>query len=115
MTDLNVGTGGTRNEKPLTVKQSAEAVAYAVKLGMPRERVGVSDHLYTSYGAVFDVLQIGTDVFPLEKPASSANSNISMKGAIAHELIGHRNASLCNRSQKNDIFEEAQASFRAAN
>jgi|LakMenEpi03Aug12_release.lakeMendotaPanAssembly.Ray.scaffolds.fasta_scaffold486350_2 hypothetical protein len=37
-----------------------------------------------------------------------------MASAIAHEIIGHREAELANMTNLNLILEEAQASIRAA-
>ncbi len=69
-----------------------------------------------SYKLIFgqDRLYIGTDVLPSEKKVATANSRVSMKGAIAHEIVGHREAELAGKTQDNSILEEAQASIRAA-
>jgi hypothetical protein len=44
----------------------------------------------------------------------TANSRITWRGAVAHELIGHREAALAGKTQSEDHLEEAQASIRAA-
>ncbi len=111
---LKVNTGGRRNEKSLTSRQINEVKNYAVSLGMPEERIYYVDYDCTAYGCAFDLLRIGTDVYPSEQRQHSANSNISMRGAIAHEIVGHRKASLAGKTQDNEILEEAQASIRAA-
>lgn len=111
---LKVNTGGRRNEVPLTEKQYAEVKQYAVSLGMPEDRIYYVDYDCTGYGSSFDLLRIGTDVFPSSQHQKNANSNISMHGAIAHELIGHRKAALVGKTHPNEILEEAQASIRAA-
>jgi len=86
---------------------------YAQRLGMPRDRIRYGEHYTTSYGAMFDVLYIGTDVYPAEGKHLSANSRISNKGAIAHELVGHREAQIQGLTQGNNLLEEIQASIRA--
>lgn len=111
---LKVSTGGRRNERNLTEAEIKDAIDYAVSLGMPVERIYYVDYDFTGYGASFDLLRIGTDVYPSEDHNNVPNSKISMHGAIAHEIIGHRNAALARRTQSNDILEEAQASIRAA-
>ncbi|MGN1105936.1 MAG: hypothetical protein ACI4RH_04735 [Huintestinicola sp.] len=111
---LKVNTGGRRNEVPLTEEQFAEVKQYAVSLGMPEERIYYVDYDCTGYGCSFDLLRIGTDVFPSSKRQKNANSNISMHGAIAHELIGHRKAALAGKTHPDEVLEEAQASIRAA-
>lgn len=111
---LKVNTGGRRNEVPLTEKQFAEVKQYAISLGMPEERIYYVDYDCTGYGDSFDLLRIGTDVFPSNQRQKSANCNISMHGAIAHELIGHRKAALAGKTHPDEILEEAQASIRAA-
>lgn len=111
---LKVSTGGRRNERNLTEDEISQAVNYAISLGMPAERIYYVDYDFTAYGASFDLLRIGTDVYPSEDHNNIPNSKISMRGAIAHEIIGHRNAALAGRTQANDILEEAQASIRAA-
>lgn len=112
---LKVNTGGRRNELPLSEEQISEIKSYAVSLGMPEQRIYYVDYDCTGYGASFDLLRIGTDVYPSrEYNRSNANSNVSMHGAIAHEIIGHRMAALAGKSQDNEVLEEAQASIRAA-
>jgi len=124
MRNYKLDTGGLRNEKPLTQKQINESIEYAVKINsvsprlyMPPERIRYSEQLNISYGAEFDVLYLGTDTYPIENTGTdtkSSNSRISWKGSIAHELIGHREASLKGWTQSDKLFEEAQASIRAA-
>jgi hypothetical protein len=66
----------------------------------------------------FDVLYIGSDVLPANTPTGlgtmTANSRDSWKGAISHELIGHREAALAGKTNAIPVLEEAQASIRAA-
>jgi hypothetical protein len=107
-------TGGRRNEKPLTEEQKKQAKDYAVSLGMPEDGIYFLEHTRTSYGPETDVLIIGTDVLPLEKRVKVPNSNISWKGALAHELTGHREAELKGLTQPEELLEEVQASIRAA-
>lgn len=117
MQNYKVGTGGLRNEEPLTKQQIEDAVNYAVRLSMPRERIRYAGHYNISYGANFDVLYLGTDTYPAKTvplTTNTANSRISWKGAIAHEIVGHREAALKGWTQSNKLFEEAQASIRAA-
>lgn len=61
-----VSIDNMRNEKLLTKSQIEETIDYAVRLGMPRELIRYSDAYYTSYGCNFDILCIGTDVYPTE-------------------------------------------------
>ena len=107
-------TGGLRNEEPLTVEQKEQVLEYATSLGMQADQIVFIDHGLTAYGGEYDVLKIGTDVVPLNKRISNPNSNISLKGTIAHELIGHREAHLNGFTQADDLLEEIQASIRAA-
>jgi hypothetical protein len=109
-----VSTGGRRNEKPLTEKRKEEARVYAVSLGMPDEMIFFLDNTLTGYGTVFDDLVIGTDVLPLSRRSKVPNDNISLRGVIAHEIVGHRETVLSGRSQDVKVLDEAQASIRAA-
>ncbi len=111
---LQVSTGGRRNEEALTEKQLKEAVEYAVSIGMPRERIYYVEYDYTAYGVLSDILRIGTDVYPSAEIQKNPNCNISMRGAIAHEVIGHRGAALAGKTQADNILEEVQASLRAS-
>ncbi|MDJ0715768.1 MAG: hypothetical protein QNJ54_16305 [Prochloraceae cyanobacterium] len=114
----------TRNSFPLTETQKTEAIDYAIKLGATIDMIVVSDNMNTAYGNIFgkEILYIGTDVFPktgTTRSGKTANSRITMRGAIAHELVGHRRADLVGKThQRNtDIgvaLDEAQASIRAA-
>jgi len=111
---MRVNTDGKRNEKDLTKEQLDEVIKYAVTLGMSEDQIYYVDYAFTAYGEIFDMLRIGTDVLPLSKRVADPNSNISMKGAIAHEIVGHRDAAIKNKTQEDDLLEEAQASIRAA-
>jgi hypothetical protein len=115
MDDFNMAdTGGLRNENPLTEEQKAQVMEYAVSLGMPTDQIVFIDYGLTAYGGEHDVLKVGTDVVPLRERIRNPNSNISLKGTIAHELVGHREARLMGFTQEDDLLEEAQASIRAA-
>jgi hypothetical protein len=112
-----VGTGAKRGEAPLTAAQKAELEDYIAKCGAPDNVRWVDNmELNTAYGANFDLLNVGSDVMPAPSGLANlpANSRVSAKGAIAHELIGHREAALAGKSQADDFLEEAQASFRAS-
>lgn len=111
---MNVSTG-LRNEKPLSKKEIDECVSYATSLGMPYEKIKYSNNYYTAYSPLFDILLIGTDVLP-KADATTINGMLTMKCAIAHEIVGHREASLNGISNfaKDDPRDEAQASIRAA-
>jgi len=109
-------TGGRRNEKPLAPDVFKNAKDYAVLIGMPSDNIRYSERSLTSYlGGGIDVLTIGTDVLPIVGRTKNPNDNISLKGAVAHEVIGHREADLKGRSiSENEPLDEAQASIRAA-
>ncbi len=113
---LKVSTGGLRNEVPLTSTQKAEIKAYVIQLGISEESIIFSDNMNTSYKMLFgaEKLYIGTDVLPAIGNGLKANSRVSWRGAIAHEIVGHREAELAQMSHPNLILEEAQASIRAA-
>jgi hypothetical protein len=112
----SVATGGLRNEVPLTEAEIEEAVTYAMSLGMPKKAIRYSENMNTAYSHLFgrEILYIGTDVLPASEKGLPANSRISMRGAIAHEIVGHRAADQKGKSQSSDVREEAQASIRAA-
>jgi RHS repeat-associated protein len=115
----HVNTGGLRNEIPLTASQQAEAVEYAKSLGVSDDMIIVSENMNTGYANVFgrETLYIGTDVLPSTNPniaRLSANSRVSMRGTLAHEIIGHRAASLAGKTHRARLLEEVQASIRAA-
>ena len=112
---MKVQTGGRRNETPLTESQIEENVDYAISLGMKREQVRYGDHYNTSYGSTFDIVYLGTDLYPA-KNGKTANERISNKGALAHEIVGHRETFKKGTSLfgKDDLLDEVQASIRAA-
>ena len=112
---MKVQTGGRRNETPLTESQIAENVDYAVSLGMKREQVRYGDHYNTAYGSTFDIVYLGTDLYPAEN-GKTANERISNKGALAHEIVGHREAFKKGTSlfETDELLDEVQASIRAA-
>src|SRR5947209_2120773 len=97
-----VSTGGTRGEIPLSEAQRQEIGGYiqelnrGIKSPLDFERVRFVDstRLNTSYGPSFDLLQVGADVLPRNVGVGTltANSRVSSRGAIGHELVGHREA-----------------------
>jgi len=114
-----VHTAGKRGEVSLTAAQRADVSQYADKLGIPEDVVRFSDNMNTSYGQMFgkDVVYVGSDVMPSANAvarAESANARISMKGAMAHEWVGHQAAAKAGKTQPDAVLEEAQASIRAA-
>lgn len=111
--DKRIDTGGIRNDKALTREQVSQVKEYAISLGMPPERIRYAGHYYTSYGSNFDMLYIGYDVMPNPSP-KSANSRITAKGSIAHEIVGHRESCLKHLDQSDPLLDEIQASIRAA-
>ena len=71
-----IETGGIRNEQPLTKKQRQAAIDFAVQLNMPIDKIAYSDNYYTGYNPEFDILLIGTDLFPIENaPQGTRNAN----------------------------------------
>ena len=110
---MMVSTGGRRNEAPLTEAQRAECISIAKEYGMPIERIVFADDMLTGYFPLGDRLYIGTDVYPSGN-TEKANYMISCRGALAHELVGHRNAFLKKKTQAEDYLEEVQASLRAS-
>ena len=110
---LRVDTGGKRNEEPLMAHQISEVISYAESLGMPAEKIVHYDWMNTFYSPAFDELVIGTDILPSPNP-KSANSALSLKASVAHEVAGHRDAALKGFTQADEILEEIQASIRAA-
>ncbi len=119
-----VDTGGLRGELPLTDSQKDQISKYIklVESGAPSSvnviRWVDDKELNTAYSPGFDLLNIGTDVLPASTPKGqgtlTANSRLTWKSSIAHELVGHREAALAGNTQLEDPLEEAQASIRAA-
>ncbi len=119
-----VDTGGLRGELPLTNFQKQQIEQYIKSISLDNLKDleiirWVDDRqLNTAYSPGFDMLQIGSDVMPANQVnrqgTLTANTRITWKGSIAHELVGHREAALANRTQSQEPLEEAQASIRAA-
>ena len=77
---------------------------------------------------MYNRLVINTDVLPAAAPGVgtlSANTRISMNATLAHEIVGHYEATIAGRSfplydlppevvKRNYALDEAQASIRAA-
>ncbi|MCE9580494.1 MAG: hypothetical protein K8W52_45665, partial [Deltaproteobacteria bacterium] len=136
-----------RNTEPLTEAEQAELRARAESMGMPGEHIEFEvgrPEARTGWGQMFgrEKLYIADDVKPATAipdaagnyPRLSANQRVSQNGALAHELVGHREADLAGMSQTRSYAEyaamseeekaaaqavdvardEAQASLRAA-
>ncbi|MDA7028108.1 hypothetical protein PJ311_16155 [Bacillus sp. CLL-7-23] len=121
-----ISSGGLRNEIELTNAQKSELVDYAKSLGFPEENIVFRDSWNT--GMMYDRLYINTDVLPGQSPGIgtlSANSRVSGKATIAHEIVGHYEAYANGKAfnlydidpvtyARNFALDEAQASIRAA-
>ena len=119
-----VDTGGLRGELPLRHSQKEQISEYIklIELDAP-SKVSVirwvdDKELNTAYSPGFDLLNIGSDVMPANKSKGqdtiTANTRLTWKSSIAHELVGHREAALAGKTQSETSLEEAQASIRAA-
>ncbi|MEN8220213.1 MAG: AAA family ATPase [Pseudomonadota bacterium] len=117
---FNVSSGGKRGEVPLTAEQKAEIDDYLTNFKLDGVTIRIVDdtNLNTGYahGEMFSILNIGSDVAPgnVGIGTLTANSIICIKGTLAHEIVGHREAALAGRTQDILSREEAQASIRAA-
>ncbi|MEH7275210.1 SpvB/TcaC N-terminal domain-containing protein [Neobacillus vireti] len=112
-------SAGYRNTTPLSPEEVKAAENYAISLGMPQDRIMYRPLQNTAHWPESDLLMIGPDVNPvtsegLINPNNPANSLITQRGTIAHEVLGHRSAYLAGMTHNLDWAEEAQASFRAA-
>lgn len=101
-------------------------VSYSVRLGFPEENIVFREHWNT--GMMYDRLYINTDVLPAESlgiGTLSANTRVSGRATIAHEIIGHYEAFKSGKAfelynlddatyARNFALDEAQASIRAA-
>ncbi|WP_338708092.1 WXG100 family type VII secretion target [Paenibacillus amylolyticus] len=122
---------GQRNELPLTDNQKIEIKSYLNKLDFPEENILIAQPGYYdtwNTGMMYNRLVINTDVLPAAAPGVgtlSANTRISMNATLAHEIVGHYEASIAGRSfplydlppeviKRNYALDEAQASIRAA-
>jgi hypothetical protein len=116
-----VNSDGLRGAIILT-KTEKSAISNYAKKHYNYDAIHFADDLSTNntgYMASYDLLYINTDVMP--GTLGSANSRLSWKAAIAHEIEGHRAASLTDKTffnpslsnQANDLLEEMQASLRA--
>ena len=105
-----------RNKDALSLGQILQAVNYAVDLGIERRNVVYKDYEYTAINK-WGILYIGLDLYPKKNTLSAtryANSRVSWRGVIAHEIVGHYEAGLENETLDMLCLEEGQASIRAA-
>lgn len=113
----NVYTYGKRNELKLTYEQRKECLEYIELLGFKHD-ISFSEYSNTAFvssqeGDKYCRLIIGTDVYP-SFSGSKPNEQISFRGAIAHEIVGHYEAWIGGFECDNVFIDEAQASIRAA-
>tara|TARA_Y100000815_G_scaffold275782_1_gene317505 strand:- start:1901 stop:2542 length:642 start_codon:yes stop_codon:yes gene_type:complete len=121
-----VDSGGLRGSLALTLKQKEEIFDYTKKYfnneEILKDKVQFTDDISTqptAYGTLTDMLVINSDIMP--GSLKSANSRLSWRAAIAHELVGHRSAALNGKTFNNNTLsfeanwhlEEIQASIRA--
>ncbi|KEO76157.1 WXG100 family type VII secretion target [Paenibacillus polymyxa] len=126
-----ISSDGLRNELPLTDVQKTEIIQYTKSLDFPEDNIIMSrPGFYDDWntGMMYDRFIINTDVLPAEHTGVgtlSANSRVSAKATIAHEIVGHYEAYKAGRAfelydvapdafKRNFALDEAQASIRAA-
>ena len=91
-----------------------EIINIAQEMGLDPQKIKFTKG-NTSYSELFDTLFVGADVLPTMVNAAKANSRISLRGALGHEILGHREAFLAGRSRNaRSVLDEVQASVRAA-
>ncbi|MEE4566705.1 WXG100 family type VII secretion target [Paenibacillus polymyxa] len=126
-----ISSDGLRNELPLTDVQKTEIIQYTKSLNFPEDNIIMSrPGFYDDWntGMMYDRFIINTDVLPAEHTGVgtlSANSRVSAKATIAHEIVGHYEAYKAGKAfelydvtpdtfKRNFALDEAQASIRAA-
>ncbi|MDN4086178.1 WXG100 family type VII secretion target [Paenibacillus polymyxa] len=126
-----ISSDGLRNELPLTDVQKTEIIQYTKSLNFPEDNIIMSrPGFYDDWntGMMYDRFVINTDVLPAEHTGVgtlSANSRVSAKATIAHEIVGHYEAYKSGKAfelydvtpdtfKRNFALDEAQASIRAA-
>ncbi len=127
------GVGNGTSRQAPSAAQLEEAVAYAARLNerLPegqRAAIHTDEARPTAYNWRHDRVNLGHDLAPAADlstvPAvERGNASVSIKGAVAHEMIGHREAYQAGMDagrrhptdpKKAHYLEEAQASYRAA-
>ena len=120
---LQVDTGGLRGELPLTNFQKEKILEYIKLIESKASKKVMSRwvderQLNTAYSPGLELLHIGSDVMPATllkgQGTLTANTRLTWKASIAHELVGHRESALADKTQSQLPLEEAQASIRAA-
>ncbi|WP_422659855.1 WXG100 family type VII secretion target [Paenibacillus sp. EC2-1] len=126
-----ISSDGIRNELPLTEFQQKELMEYTRTLSFPEQNIILSrSGFYDEWntGMMYDRFIINTDVLPAEHTGIgtlSANSRVTGRATVAHEIVGHYEAYQAGRAFElyglegdtfkiNFALDEAQASIRAA-
>jgi hypothetical protein len=108
----------TRNQQALTAAQRQHLEDAALRYGASPDSLMHTDSR-TGYEPGRDRVHLGPDAFPLppeQRPtggSNPANPQLGPDAAIAHEVIGHREAALGGATRPHPQLEEAQASIRA--
>ena len=126
-------SGGHRREPSET--EFEDAVNYAESIGRERYRpfgieeptISANNDLPTGMIDGLRSINLGSDLAPASDVSGLAsidiaNAQVSVRGAVAHEMVGHWEAFLAGLNREQDfvnpthgrLIEEAQASFRAA-
>lgn len=97
----------------------ADARTYASRLGLPSDKLQFfthgGAHQRSSYSDIFDTVFLGSDLIPGTGTGLAANSRVSARGLLAHEIVGHRETTLAGRAfEAGSLYDEVQASWRAA-
>lgn len=104
-----------RNTVPLTQIEIDEATKFARDLGFDRDiDYRPLDRGYNTSYSDWDWLVISDDLLP-NALGKSANSRMSSRAVLSHEIVGHRQANLAGRAfEPGSLHDEVQASARAA-
>ncbi|MBB5020645.1 hypothetical protein HNQ59_003970 [Chitinivorax tropicus] len=112
---MRLSSTGGRNITPLREVQIDEATTFARKLGFdgPVDYRPLDRGYNTSYSN-WDWLIISDDLLP-NTMGNMANSRMSWKAALGHELVGHGQSNWAGRSfEAGSLLDEVQASARAS-
>ncbi len=113
--EMRLSSTGGRNTVPLTQSQIDEATNFSRRLGFdgPVDYRPLDRGYNTSYSDLH-WLMISDDLLP-NLNGTMANSRMSWRAALGHEIVGHGEANLAGRAfAPGSLLDEVQASARAS-
>lgn len=98
---------------PLTEEEKQFVIKEAETIGIDKKNLVFKENHATGYSDKYDIIFIGSDIFPSSDKSSHNRDNLSVRAVLAHEYYGHK-ANKGTKVSQGSWNDEFRASYQAA-